>query len=218
MNLDRPAPVPQRFSIIDLIAYTGGIWYFLTNILLGPFVRNFISKRFFVAEIGKQLYYKISQEENNHGKSGRAKIDVGQKEVVGYEELHNESGRSEAGFKIANKKKKSRFAEADADETGRDLEMEGGQPQPMENKNFFKNTIKDPFNNSSRQFQITERRIDQAFDIIQLLRVSQDSRNFLSEFLTDEQSSMLAKNKRNYINYFEQNQQDIIAYIQSLEQ
>lgn len=96
--------------------------------------------------------------------------------------------------------------------------MEGGQPQPMENKNFFKNTIKDPFNNSSRQFQITERRIDQAFDIIQLLRVSQDSRNFLSEFLTDEQSSMLAKNKRNYINYFEQNQQDIIAYIQSLEQ
>jgi hypothetical protein len=41
------------FGIIDLVAYAGGIWYFLSQIAIGPWVRTFLAKRLFVAEMGQ---------------------------------------------------------------------------------------------------------------------------------------------------------------------
>ena len=64
---------------------------------------------------------------------------------------------------------------------------------------------------------ITERRLEQAFDILNVMRTTIDSRNFLAEFLTDEQALMLAKNKRNYLNYPEENVQDLVENIGNLE-
>jgi len=49
------------------------------------------------------------------------------------------------------------------------------------------------------------------------MRTTIDSRNFLAEFLTDEQALMLAKNKRNYLNYPEENVQDFVENIENLE-
>lgn len=42
----------SNFGIIDLVAYAGGIWYFLSQIAIGPWVRTFLAKRLFVAEMG----------------------------------------------------------------------------------------------------------------------------------------------------------------------
>lgn len=48
------------YGVIDLVAYAGGISYFISHIVFGPVVRNLISKRLFIAEIGKELFYKYS--------------------------------------------------------------------------------------------------------------------------------------------------------------
>ena len=117
----------SKFGIVDLITYIGGIWFFLTQILMGPFFKNFVSRRLFVAEIGMNLLYKLSSDNNIVPKS-RVKIDVqNPNSTRDYEELPNVSDRS-------------------LNQKNPDIELEGGEPsKPTE---FFKNVIYDPFINS----------------------------------------------------------------------
>lgn len=50
-----------------------------------------------------------------------------------------------------------------------------------------------------------------------MIRTTIDCKNFLAEFLTDEQALMLAKNKRNYINYPRESVNDLLENIENLE-
>lgn len=49
----------SNFGIIDFIAYAGGIWFFISQLSLGPLVKFCISKKLFVADIGEKLFYKM---------------------------------------------------------------------------------------------------------------------------------------------------------------
>ena len=136
-------------------------------------------------------------------------------------ELHNASSRSSFRQEAPSKQSPAKISKRpafDLDNTGQDLELEGGRPdQPENSQTFHKNTILEPFDFASVQVSITERRLEQAFDILNVMRTSIDSRNFLAEFLTDEQALMLAKNKRNYLNYPEENIKDLVENIENLE-
>ena len=59
-----------------MIAYAGGIWYFLSQLTVGPFFRNYVSNKLFVAEIGERLFYKMNDTKFEFPKGQRAKIDV----------------------------------------------------------------------------------------------------------------------------------------------
>lgn len=38
------------------MAYAGGIWFFISQVLIGPPVKNFIAKRQFVEDIGEEAF------------------------------------------------------------------------------------------------------------------------------------------------------------------
>lgn len=59
-----------------MIAYVGGIWFFLSQLTIGPIFRNLVSHKLFVAEIGERLFYKMNDTKFEHLKGQRAKIDV----------------------------------------------------------------------------------------------------------------------------------------------
>ena len=65
-----------KFGIIDMIAYAGGIWFFLSQLSIGPFIRNHVTNKLFVAEIGERLFYKMNDTKFEFPKTKRAKIDV----------------------------------------------------------------------------------------------------------------------------------------------
>jgi hypothetical protein len=47
------------FGIIDIIAYAGGLWFFISQLTLGPLVKFFVSRKLFIADIGEKLFYKM---------------------------------------------------------------------------------------------------------------------------------------------------------------
>jgi hypothetical protein len=49
----------SNFGIIDIIAYAGGIWFFISQLTLGPLVKFFVSRKLFIADIGEKLFYKM---------------------------------------------------------------------------------------------------------------------------------------------------------------
>lgn len=59
-----------------MIAYAGGIWFFLSQLTIGPFLRNQVSNKLFVAVIGERLFYKMNDTKFEFPKGKRAKIDV----------------------------------------------------------------------------------------------------------------------------------------------
>jgi hypothetical protein len=65
-----------KFGIIDMIAYAGGIWFFLSQLTVGPIFRNWVSSKLFVADIGERLFYKMNDTKFEFPKGQRAKIDV----------------------------------------------------------------------------------------------------------------------------------------------
>ena len=64
------------FGIIDIIAYAGGIWFFISQLTLGPLVKFFVSRKLFIAEIGEKLFYKMQDSKFELVKGHRARIDI----------------------------------------------------------------------------------------------------------------------------------------------
>lgn len=64
------------FGIIDIIAYAGGIWFFISQLTLGPLVKFFVSRKLFIAEIGEKLFYKMQDSKFEQIKGQRARIDI----------------------------------------------------------------------------------------------------------------------------------------------
>jgi hypothetical protein len=47
----------QSFGIIDFIIYASALWYFIVQLSLGPLVRAHISKKLWIAEMGRLLFF-----------------------------------------------------------------------------------------------------------------------------------------------------------------
>jgi len=119
------------------------------------------------------LFYKLEAEHSTPVKGARAKINVGpagsgskqgREHGEPYVELHNASSRSSFRQEPPAKQspaKQSKRPAFDLDNTGQDLELEGGRPdQPENSQTFHKNTILEPFDFASVQVSITERRLE----------------------------------------------------------
>lgn len=60
------------FGFVDLLAYIGGIWFFFSFILIGPLVRHMVNNPLFIAEMGKTLFFRTSEDDFNS--NNRVKI------------------------------------------------------------------------------------------------------------------------------------------------
>ena len=47
----------KNFGFIDFVVYASALWYLCTEILIGPFVRSFISKKLWLCEMGRQMFF-----------------------------------------------------------------------------------------------------------------------------------------------------------------
>ena len=45
------------FGLIDFIIYICGLWYFFTELTLGPLIRTYVSKKLWIAEMGRSLFF-----------------------------------------------------------------------------------------------------------------------------------------------------------------
>lgn len=84
-----------------------------------------------------------------------------------------------------------------------DLELEGGANDVPQ---FEKNEILDPLKVKSAHYEVTHKKVNEAFDIMNILRANIDSKNFINEFLTQEQLAMLGQNKRNLVTFAEKHE------------
>ena len=50
----KPKPT---FDLIDFIVYATGLWYFFVQLTIGPIIRTQVSKRLWLAEMGRLLYF-----------------------------------------------------------------------------------------------------------------------------------------------------------------
>ena len=69
-----------------------------------------------------------------------------------------------------------------------DLELEGGA---SDIKKLVKNEVEKPLNIKSAHFEVTKNKVIEAFDIMNILRANLDSKNFINEFLSQDQLVML---------------------------
>lgn len=103
-----------------------------------------------------------------------------------------------------NKANKGRITEVEEN----DLELEGGMSSEVAfdvAKSIYiyeRNKIIDPLKvKSSAHFAVTQKKVTEAFDIMNILKGNIDSKNFINEFLTQEQLIMLGQNKRNMVTF-----------------
>jgi len=45
----------SNMGVFELIAFAGGLWYFISHMVLGPFVRKYLSNKLFQAELNHDL-------------------------------------------------------------------------------------------------------------------------------------------------------------------
>ena len=64
--------------------------------------------------------------------------------------------------------------------------------------------------------EITQKRVEQSLDILGIVRGVSDARNFLSEFLTDDQLNMLLRNQSNMLSFNEPVENGIIDSLEIL--
>ena len=57
----------SEMGVFELIAFAGGLWYFISHMILGPFVRKYLSNKLFQAELNHDLAV--------HNKMGNVQVD-----------------------------------------------------------------------------------------------------------------------------------------------
>ena len=59
MGMVRPPGVLRdKLKVMEIIAWSGGIWIFLTQMVFGPFVRNFMVDKNKIAVISEEQFNK----------------------------------------------------------------------------------------------------------------------------------------------------------------
>lgn len=43
--------------MLDFLIYASSLWYFFVQLSLGPFIRTYISKKLWIAEMGRLLFF-----------------------------------------------------------------------------------------------------------------------------------------------------------------
>ena len=59
----------NSFNILDFIVYASALWYFITEMTLGPIVRSFVSKRLWLCEMGRQIFFYNPEDGDNNRKN-----------------------------------------------------------------------------------------------------------------------------------------------------
>lgn len=65
--------------------------------------------------------------------------------------------------------------------------------------------------------EITQKRVEQSLDILGIVRGVSDARNFLYEFLTEDQLNMLLRNQTNMLSFNEPVENGIIDILEILQ-
>jgi len=88
-------------------------------------------------------------------------------------------------------------------------------PYGEQKSEIIENTIGSPLSDV-KILEITQKRVEQSLDILGIVRGVSDARNFLSEFLTEDQVNMLLRNQSNMLSFNEPVENGIIDSLEIL--
>ena len=57
VTIQMKAKPKPSFGLVDFLVYATGLWYFFVHLTIGPIIRTQVSKRLWLAEMGRLLYF-----------------------------------------------------------------------------------------------------------------------------------------------------------------
>ena len=118
-----------------------------------------------------------------------------------------------------------------------DLEYEGGQSLQDSSNNFLARSFRSlyvfgPYGDQKSEIienqigsplsdvkilEVTQKRVDQSLDILGIARGVSDARNFLREFLSEDQLNMLLRNQTNMLSFNEPVENGLVEMLETLQ-